>query len=283
MDKLRERLGWEDFLTLNVWRASMGELLGTAALVFMIDTIVISTIQMETKTPNLIIAILIAFTITILLLAVAPISGGHINPVVSFSAALVGVISISRAIIYITAQCIGGLLGALALRAVVSDAIEQKFSMGGCTLRVITPGPNGPITTGVENGQALFLEIICTFVFLFTSIWMAFDGRQAKKLGPVVVCSIIGLVLGLLVFISTTITATKEYAGAGLNPARCLGPALVRQGNLWNGHWVFWVGPAIGGLAFYMYTKIIPRQIYLAKGYKHDFFNHVTTMVRSKN
>ncbi|KAA8536023.1 hypothetical protein F0562_028501 [Nyssa sinensis] len=270
---LSERLGLEEFFSLNVWRASVGELLGSAVLVFAIDTIVISSFETQTKTPNLIMALLICLTITILLLAVFPVSGGHINPIITFSAALIGLISISRAVIYILAQCAGGVLGALALRAVVSKTIEQTFSLGGCTLTIIAPGPHGPITLGLETGQALWLEIICTFVFLFASVWIAFDERQARRLGHVVVCSIIGVVLGLLVFISTTVTAQKGYAGAGLNPARCLGPALVRGGHLWDGHWVFWAGPAIGCVAFYLYTKIIPRQHFHAKGYKHDFLN----------
>ncbi|KAG5547785.1 hypothetical protein RHGRI_013466 [Rhododendron griersonianum] len=270
---LSEGLGLEDFFSLDVWRASMGELLGTAVLVFMLDTIVISTYEMETKTPNLIMSALIALTITVLLLAVGPVSGGHINPVISFSAALVGLISITRAVIYIAAQCLGAVLGALALRAVASSAVEQAFSLGGCTLTVVAPGPHGPVTIGLETGRALWLEIICTFVFLFASIWMAFDVRQMKNLGHVIVFAVIGLVLGLLVFISTTITATKGYAGAGINPARCFGPAIVRQGHLWNGHWVFWVGPAIGCVAFYLYTKIIPHQHFHVNGYKHDFFN----------
>ncbi|GFZ00401.1 hypothetical protein Acr_14g0000370 [Actinidia rufa] len=124
---LSERLGLEDFLSLDVWRASLGELFGTAVLVFMIDTIVISTLDMDTKVPNLIMSILIAITITILLLAVFPVSGGHINPVISFSAALVGLISLSRAAIYIVAQCIGAFLGALALKAVVGSTIEDTF------------------------------------------------------------------------------------------------------------------------------------------------------------
>ncbi|XAR59077.1 hypothetical protein NMG60_11014718 [Bertholletia excelsa] len=275
---LCERLGLEDFFSLNVWRASVGELLGSAALVFMIDTIVISTLQSHIKMPNLVMSILIALTITILLLAVIPISGGHINPIVSFSAALVGLISLSRAFIYITAQCLGAVLGALALKAVVSSTIEQTFSLGGCTLTVIAPGPQGPITIGLETAQALWLEIICAFLFLFASIWMAFDERQAKKLGHVLVCTIIGLVLGLLVFISTTVTAHKGYAGAGINPARCIGPAIVRGGHLWKGHWVFWVGPGIACVAFYLYTKIIPRQHFHAQGYKHDFFNVVKAL-----
>ncbi|CAL5399662.1 unnamed protein product [Camellia sinensis] len=270
---LGERLGFKDLFSLNVWRASMGELLGTSVLVFMLDTIVISTYEIETKTPNLIMSILIALTITILLLAVFPVSGGHMNPIISFSAALVGIISISRAAIYIVAQCLGAILGALSLQAVVNSTIEQTFSLGGCTLTVIAPGPQGPITTGLETGQALWLEIICSFVFLFASVWIAFDGRQAKALGHVIVCTIIGLVLGLLVFVSTTVTATKGYAGAGMNPARCLGPAVVRGGHLWNGHWVFWAGPAIACGAFYLYTRIIPHQHFHATGYKHDFLN----------
>ncbi|KAL3356600.1 hypothetical protein AABB24_017317 [Solanum stoloniferum] len=231
-----ERLGVPDFFSLDVWRASIGELLGTAVFVFMLDTIVISTLESDTKMPNLILSVLAAIIITILLLAVVPVSGGHINPIISFSAALVGIISMSRAIIYIMAQCVGAILGALALKAVVSSTIEGTFSLGGCTVTVIAPGPNGPITVGLETAQALWLEIFCTFVFLFASIWMAYDHRQAKALGHVTVLSIVGVVLGLLVFISTTVTAKKGYAGAGINPARCFGPAIVRGGHLWDGH-----------------------------------------------
>ncbi|XP_076956308.1 uncharacterized protein LOC143631417 [Bidens hawaiensis] len=282
---LGERLGLEDLYSMNVWRASVGELLGTAVLVFMIDTIVISSFETQTKTPNVLMSILIGITVTILLLAVFPISGGHMNPVISFSAALVGLISLSRAFIYICAQCVGALLGALALQAVVSHKISQTFSLGGCTLTVIAPGPNGPIITGIETSQAFWLEIICTFIFLFASIWLAYDQRQAKSLGVIAVFSIIGTVLGLLVFISTSLTGQKGYAGAGMNPARCFGPAMIRGGHLWDGHWVFWVGPAISCMAFYIYTQIIPSnhfhamQSFSRNGYRHDFFNILRAMV----
>ncbi|KAL9354309.1 hypothetical protein Peur_052279 [Populus x canadensis] len=215
----------------------------------------------QTKTPNLILSTLVAIIVTILLLATYPISGGHINPVVTFAALLTGLISISKAFIYIPAQCVGGIVGALALKAVVNSEIERTFSLGGCTLTVVAPGSDGPTVVGLETGQALRLEIICGFVFLFASVWMAFDHRQAKGLGRVNVLIIVGIVLGLLVYVSTTVTATKGYAGAGLNPARCLGPAIVRGGHLWNGHWVFWVGPAIACVAFAIYTKVIPSQL----------------------
>ncbi|KAK6143419.1 hypothetical protein DH2020_023767 [Rehmannia glutinosa] len=275
---LSEMLGLNELFSLDVWRESVGELLGTAVLVFMLDTIVISTIESDVKMPNLILSVLAAIIITILLLAVHPISGGHINPIISFSAAIVGLISMSRALIYIIAQCVGGVLGALALKAVVSSTIEQTFSLGGCSVTVIAPGPNGPITIGLETAQAFWLEIFCSFIFLFASIWMAYDHRQAKELGHVLVFAIVGTVLGLLVFVSSTVTAQKGYVGAGMNPARCLGPAIVRGGHLWDGHWVFWAGPAIACLVFYLYTKIIPRQHHRSKAYDHDFYNVVKVL-----
>ncbi|CAA0815626.1 Unknown protein [Striga hermonthica] len=280
---LSEMLGLNELFSLDVWRASIGELLGTAVLVFMLDTIVISTIESDVKMPNLILSALAAIIIAILLLAVHPISGGHINPIISFSAGLVGIISMSRAFVYILAQCLGGVLGALALKAVVSSSIEQSFSLGGCTLTVVAPGPDGPITIGLGTAQALWLEIFCSFIFLFASIWMAYDHRQAKELGHVLVFVIVGIVLGLLVFVSSTVTAQKGYVGAGMNPARCIGPAVVRGGHLWDGHWVFWAGPGIACVAFYLYTKIIPSQHHRAKAYDHDFYNVVKVLFGARS
>ncbi|KAL9231820.1 hypothetical protein vseg_006990 [Gypsophila vaccaria] len=263
-NKFAHRLGTEELFSFQVWRASIAELLGTAILVFMIDTIVISSFETTTTTPNIILSCFIALIITILLLATAPISGGHINPAITLSAAFVGLISFSRAVVYILAQCIGGVLGALALEAVVSKSITSTYSLGGCTLNVIAPGPNGPTTFGLDMGQGLGLEIICTFVFLFP-VWIAFDHRQAKALGPVVVCSIVGIVIGVLVFVSTTVTTKRGYSGAGMNPARCIGPAIVRGGHLWTGHWVFWVGPLIACVVFYVYTLVIPKEHFKAR------------------
>ncbi|OMO74454.1 Major intrinsic protein [Corchorus capsularis] len=258
---LRKIFSIHELFSLDVWRASLAELFGTAVLVFAMDTIVISSYETQTKTPHLIMSFLIAVVITILLLATFPISGGHINPVISLAAAFTGLVSLSRAAVYILAQCVGGILGALALQAVVDTKTEQTFSLGGCTLTIVVPSANGPVVIGLKTSQALWLEIICTFFFLFGSIYIAFDKRQARHLGRVMVCAVIGVVVGLIVFISTTVTSAKGYAGVGMNPARCLGPALIRGGHLWSGHWVFWAGPAIACVAFALYTKLIPSQL----------------------
>lgn len=252
-----------------MWRASVSELLGTAVLVFMIDTINISSNETNTQVPKLINAIFVSITVAILVLATVPVSGGHINPTVTLSAGLMGVVCLERAIIYILAQCIGGIIGALALKSVISKEMEQTFSLGGCTIT----RPHESITSGLHITQAISLEIFCSFSFLFASRWIAFDQRQAKMVGRVIVCSVIGISAGLNVFVSTTITGVKEYSGAGMNPARCFGPAVVRGGHLWNGHWVFWVGPFVASMLFFLYTKLIPHQHFQPEETRHDLFS----------
>ncbi|PRQ22025.1 putative major intrinsic protein [Rosa chinensis] len=177
----------------------------------------ISSIETNISAPNLVLSILVAIIAAILLIATYPVSGGDINPVITFSAALVGIISFSRVAVYIFMQCVGGVLGALALKAVINSCLEETFSLGGCTLTVVSPDPQGPITVGIGTGQALWLEIICTFISLLASIWMAFEHRQAHSMGKVMVLSIVGIVVGILVFISTSVTAVKGYAGPGMN------------------------------------------------------------------
>ncbi|XP_062082395.1 probable aquaporin PIP2-7 isoform X2 [Humulus lupulus] len=251
----------------QVWKASLAELIGTAVLVFALDTIVIISSYDETKSnytpPNLIIiSILISLTLSTLLLATTPVSGGHLNPAITLCAVFFRIITLSRALIYIFTQCAGAVLGALALKLVVNSTTEQTYSLGGCTLTVITPGPIGPVVVGIGLAQALWLEIICSFVFLLASVWatLGFDHRQAQAHKKALVMLLVGLVVGLLVFASAkVIGATRGYAGAGMNPARCLGAALVRGGHLWYRHWVFWVGPTISSLAFYVYTEVFPR------------------------
>ncbi|CAN6463541.1 unnamed protein product [Victoria cruziana] len=267
----------------QVWRAAVGELVGTAVLVFVLDTITISSYGSGVKEPNLLAALLVSIAVAVILIAVSPISGGHINPSITLSAVLIGLISPGHAAVYVAAQCAGGILGALALKAIVSEAVQATFSLGGCTVSVIILGREGtPIRLGVETGTAFWLELFCTFILLFASIWMAFDIRQARALGRQQVCMAIGLVVGLMAFVSSTVTGKKGYAGAGMNPARCLGPAVVRGGHLWNDQWVFWVGPMAASFAFYFYIKLVPADHFHGNHeFKYDFLRTVKLVTLS--
>ncbi|KAG9443007.1 hypothetical protein H6P81_018861 [Aristolochia fimbriata] len=274
---LSQRLGFDEFVSSQVWQASVTELIGTAVLVFFLDAIAMSASETDTRTPNLLNAFVSFACIAIVLHATVPLSGGHLNPTVTFTSAISGLISPIRAAIYINAQCCGAVVAALALKASVGHAVEEKFLLSGCTLRVpvlVRGGTSTPNNTvGIETSQGLCLEIICTFFFLFGPVFVTFDTRLVRAYGSVAVLILVAAVLGLLTFVSLTVTDHKKgYSGASMNPAKCLGPALVHGGHLWNDLWVFWVGPAIASLLFYLYMKLVPRHHFSpAEDYKYDF------------
>ncbi|CAI0408471.1 unnamed protein product, partial [Linum tenue] len=60
------------------------------------------------------------------------------------------------------------------------------------------------------------------------------------------------LLTGLVV--GANILVGGPFSGASMNPARSFGPALVA--GVWTDHWVYWVGPLIGGgLAGFVYEN----------------------------
>ena len=100
---------------LSLSRRVVAELIGTALLV---AAVVGSGIMAERLSNGNMGLALLANTIATgaalvaLILTFGPISGAHFNPAVTFSDALVGGISRTAAILYVIAQCVGGLLGA---------------------------------------------------------------------------------------------------------------------------------------------------------------------------
>ncbi len=93
------------------------------------------------------------------------------------------------------------------------------------------------------------MEIVLTFALVFVIFGTAVDRR-----GPNLIA---GLLIGLTVTLD--ILVGGPYTGASMNPARSFGPALF--GRRWDAHWVYWVGPMIGGvLAALVYTMVfLPR------------------------
>lgn len=104
-------------------RRVVAELIGTALLV---AAVIGSGIMAEKLSNGNIGLALLGNTIATgaalvaLILTFGPISGAHFNPAVSVNDALVGGISRGEAILYVIAQCFGGLLGAAMAHAMFS-------------------------------------------------------------------------------------------------------------------------------------------------------------------
>ncbi|OWM80357.1 aquaporin TIP1-2-like [Punica granatum] len=243
-----ECIGAHEIFSSELWRASLTELVATAALMFTLTTSIISCLESGETNPKLLVPMAVFINAFLFLLVTVPLTGGHMNPIFSFIALLKGVITLSRASAYILAQCIGSVIGFLAIKSVMSHEAAQKFSLGGCALN------------GLGPGTALILEFICTFLVLFIGVTVAFDERRSKELGLVVVCTVVAAAMAVAVFVSVTVTGNAQYGGVGLNPARCLGAALAEGRGLWDGHWVFWIGPLLGCVVYSAISSNMPKE-----------------------
>ena len=204
-------------------KALLAEFIGTFALVF-VGVGAIATNHMLEGGPGLIsIALAHGLTFAVMVSATAAISGGHINPAVTFGALITGKIDAVNGIGYIIAQCLGGIVAAALVKVVMPSGAMFLVNMG-------TP----ELGTGVTLGMGLLMEIILTFFLVFVVFGTAMD-RRAPNMG--------GLFIGLTVTLDILIGG--PITGAAMNPARHLGPALLGGGM--ENTWLYWVGPLIGG------------------------------------
>ncbi|KAI4299899.1 hypothetical protein L6164_033320 [Bauhinia variegata] len=224
-----------------MWKAAMTELVATASLMFTLTTSIIACLDSHEANPKLLVPFAV-FTVAFLFLMVTvPLSGGHMSPIFTFIAALKGIVTLARALLYIIAQCIGSILGFLIIKSVMEHKLIEIYSLGGCA--IVGNGEN----PGVKRQVAMLLEFSCTFVVLFVGA------------------------MALAVFVSITVTGKGGYAGVGLNPARCLGPALLQGGPLWDGHWVFWVGPFLACVIYYCVSVNLPKEGLVWVDGEYDF------------
>lgn len=234
----------------KTWRAAAAELIGTGMFVFLGAGSVVAaraTLGGGSAT-TFVIAVAIAHGLGILIAvsATANISGGHINPAVTFAAAMTGKIKVSTGVLYVAAQLIGAVLGVLLLKTIVAGPMEMGLGAHG--LNVFDPQVGGGILDDQiadGAGAGLLLEMALTFALVFVVFATAMDPKGPRHLAPVA----IGLVIMLDHFVGIPMT------GASMNPARSFGPAVVA--NVWTDHWVFWLGPIIGGaIAAFVYENV---------------------------
>ncbi|PNY05038.1 major intrinsic protein (MIP) family transporter [Trifolium pratense] len=200
--KFQASIGADEFFSAETWKAALTELVATASLMVTLSTSIIACLDSHEVDPKLIIPFAVFINAFLFLMATVPLSGGHMSPVFTCIAALKGVVTLYRALLYVIAQCIGSIIG----------------------------------------------------------VTLAFDKKRSKNMGLPMVCLVIAGAMALAVFVSITITGRPGYAGVGLNPARCLGAALLHGGSLWYGHWVFWVGSIIACLIYYSVSINLPNE-----------------------
>lgn len=153
-----------------------------------------------------------------------PFSDGHINPAVTLGFLSVGRIGPKKALWYIAAQIIGGVLATLAVKVTYPGGVTKVTDLGVPTIH-----------SAISFWGAVGIEAILTF-FLMTAIYATVVLPKATKMG--------GLGVGMTVF--AMVLAYGPLTGAVMNPARAFGPSLVTM--QWTGHLAYWIGPVLGAV-----------------------------------
>ncbi|RMF60724.1 MAG: MIP family channel protein [Calditrichaeota bacterium] len=216
-------------------RAFTAELIATFALCFIGAGAIVTNSYSDGAVGLVGIALAHALTLAIMVNATGHISGGHVNPAVTFGFLVTRRIEVGKGVGYIISQLAGGVLAGFALRAIFSPAVWSSTNLG-------TPG----LASGVPFWNGVFLEAILTFFLVFTVFATAVDDRAPKN--------VYGFAIGLVLLFD--ILMGGPLTGASMNPARTFGPAVAS--GFWANHLVYWLGPLIGGgVAALLYNNFL--------------------------
>ncbi|WP_404454272.1 MIP/aquaporin family protein [Oceanobacillus kapialis] len=220
----------------------VGELIGTMILVIF-GTGVVAGVSLKNTLAEGAGWVLVTFAwglgVAMGVYAVGNITGAHINPAVTLGLATVGDFAWSKVPLYITAQMLGGIIGAII---VFFHYLPhwRKTNNPSTKLGVFSTGP--AIPSPIAN---LISEVIGTFVLVMGILFLGAH-QFTEGLNPLIV----GL---LIVVIGMSLGGTTGYA---INPARDLGPRIAhallpipgKGASNWSYSWVPVIGPAIGGI-----------------------------------
>lgn len=214
---------WRELRSRQFWRAVLAEMLGTLVVV---STLLGSSVPGPGDVPGgpLYPALAVGVAIVTVATCFGEISGAQVNPAVTLALLATRRVDLSRAMVYVTAQCVGACLstGALYLALPLKTTAEHFVNK---------------VPLELNAAQALGIEVLCTFQMVFT-IFSVEDQRRRDSPEPG------NIAIGLAH--TTGVLIGARFSGAGMNPARALGPAIFT--GFWENHWVYWIGPVLGAV-----------------------------------
>ncbi|WP_185863406.1 MIP/aquaporin family protein [Blattabacterium cuenoti] len=202
------------------------EIIGTMILVFLGNGVVANVILSKTKGHSksgewLIITIGWALAVFMGIIVSAPYSGGHLNPCVTISFAIIGKFSWKMVPFYILSQFIGAMLGSFFVWLLYKDHFfETQGKEEKLSVFVTVPS--------IKNLFSNFIsEVFTTFIFIFISLYLSIEGTLfiKEEKYPIGLGALGALPSALVVF--GIVLSLGGVTGAALNPARDLGPRII--------------------------------------------------------
>lgn len=226
------------------------ELIGTMLLILLGNGVVANVILKGTKGYNggwMVITTGWALAVFVGVVFAGPYSGAHLNPAVTLALAITGKFVWSKVGLYIAAQLLGSILGALLVWMVYKDHFNATTEPD-TQLAVFSTSP--AISNSMYN---LLSEVVGTFVLIFVIFYFT-NAEMGDPKTPIGLGSLGAIPVAFLVWaIGLSLGGTTGYA---INPARDLGPRIAhtllplkgKGSSGWKYAWVPIIGPIAGAL-----------------------------------
>ncbi len=190
------------------------------------------------------VGVAIAFGVALgaMTLALAPLSGAHLNPAVSVAMAIGGRLAPRELLPYVAAQLAGGTAGA----GLAVTMAQGRPGGGALVARAVASGWGRGSPGYYGLGSAAVAEIGLTAMFAFVVLAVASRGGAAAsrriEASPTALAAAAGLAYGLVHLVGLPVS------NVAANPARAIGPALLAGGESLSQLWLFVAAPVAGGV-----------------------------------
>ncbi|HRE65698.1 MAG TPA: MIP family channel protein [Cyclobacteriaceae bacterium] len=209
----------------------LAEVIGTFALVFCGTGAIIINQEAAGVITHPGIAFTFGLIVMVMIYALGPVSGAHLNPAVTIAFTVAKRFPIKEVTPYILSQTAGAFLasGTLYLLFPANQFLGSTLPAG-------------------SEMQSFVLELILTFFLMLVIIHVATGSKEQGMFA--------GLAIGSTVLLEAMFAG--PICGASMNPARSLAPALV------SGHlehlWIYLTAPVAGAVLGIMVWNILKEK-----------------------
>lgn len=231
----------------------IAELFGTAIVIIIGNGVVANVVLPKTKGNNGgLVAIVLGWMIAVFVgvYTTADASGGHLNPAVTIALAVAGKFAWDKVVMYILAQVLGAMIGALVVWIIYRPQFNEA-NQPGDQLACFSTGPSIR-----DIKQNILVETLASFLFLLGIFFIKPAGIEMGAMSALPVALLVaGIGFGL-----------GGPTGWAINPARDLGPRIMhfilpmkgKGPSDWQYALVPVLGPIIGGiLAAFIYLQFL--------------------------